>query len=1191
MLSSLDVLTKAANYVENQERNGFEPRRNGTQPSTATRAIPKPSRENGDTGHNAVTCQSNVVLDETKHSKEVRSAMNHHKSSDEPGNPPGTVSVKPESMRLNDRSPGEDTSMANYNHSNGVLHQRLYQDDRHLLSSYRNCSTESPTRSLSPVAKRPQSPSNVTDSEHGPRPMVLPHPLTSMAGVSGHPMAHFAPHNPMLPFLNPFMYPAAAFDPNVCAETLARQQGLALSGEVERQQQQSPGSSPNAASSSAGITPAALQGFMYPLAANPAYLMGARVSQTPGMGLADIPMLFPSQIAAYGASMMPPGQVPALGALSEADKRVYESLPGFAHHTQAHLLANPYFKSFCAPTAAATSMDAISATKDAAAAAAAAAAAGAAIPGMPGYSLEVLLKYQDLANEAMKMKGILSPQQSSPSPAPRRSSSPESSKKSHPVAPYPFSVPFPPAYLTNPSGALSKSPAPERKVSTPTMGPLKNGTGVPQPHHQHQQDVAARAARERDLMYAGNNHDLGMHVNGDEARRKLMALAQRPRNPSDLYSSPYKGPHDRTDRRSPSPYNSDRRRISRERSPGRSLSADKSAKKRSHDSSYPEPKSRSPGLQHQIDGNRVTKSPHRRSSSPMSRMPPRHSQGANPYLAVPGNKAAQDKETPSYLTQTPPYAFPQTLGGFPGAPYALQSYLRQADPNAPTGVKSSIAGFTAPAFSAGQTSQLYRSPAPADAAALAEYSRLAGIPPYAAIALLMPQQQQALRQSVIAHATQNTQNLLEKERSSPVVNPMLQAHHRAQAQNAAKLAARDSPVPQQHVASTASSNATSKAPKMVPGLPYAYGAYAKSRTPPGYQEVPVKREAASPQARRASHLPTFSGKVGGNTVRSSDEERANRLKRKVQEDEEERNAAGKDAGVKQRKREINADPNAAANIDEHFRRSLGGNYKKEVEPPAHQQIVNITSSVDDHFQKALGGDVWSRLKPNNKPSSPEAPEATERREAPAPFRGDISMPPAQHVGIPPSMYLPVQADSRHLLYAQSGKLPPNGNKTVKASRIVYPEAPQAEPASRTYSSNSSSSIRSDRSSPPPSKVELGYTNKFVPENKARIPGYQAPSAPALNCRSTQSPVKELHYPEHDAQRHPGTSPGSKQPPPYTIASSSYGGSPTATVPPPYSPQSAAAKSSPPPRQGSNDGQHEIQDQIRAKSRYLSGLET
>lgn len=45
-------------------------------------------------------------------------------------------------------------------------------------------------------------------------------------------------------------------------------------------------------------------------------------------------------------------------------------------------------------------------------------------------------------------------------------------------------------------------------------------------------------------------------------------------------------------------------------------------------------------------------------------------------------------------------------------------------------------------------------------------------------------------------------------------------------------------------------------------------------------------------------------------------------------------------------------------IEEHFRRSLGKNYK-EAEPVSNS--VSITGSVDDHFAKALG-DAWLQLK-------------------------------------------------------------------------------------------------------------------------------------------------------------------------------------------------------------------------------------
>lgn len=42
-------------------------------------------------------------------------------------------------------------------------------------------------------------------------------------------------------------------------------------------------------------------------------------------------------------------------------------------------------------------------------------------------------------------------------------------------------------------------------------------------------------------------------------------------------------------------------------------------------------------------------------------------------------------------------------------------------------------------------------------------------------------------------------------------------------------------------------------------------------------------------------------------------------------------------------------------IEEHFRRSLGKNYKE-----AESNSVSITGSVDDHFAKALG-DTWRQI--------------------------------------------------------------------------------------------------------------------------------------------------------------------------------------------------------------------------------------
>ena len=53
-------------------------------------------------------------------------------------------------------------------------------------------------------------------------------------------------------------------------------------------------------------------------------------------------------------------------------------------------------------------------------------------------------------------------------------------------------------------------------------------------------------------------------------------------------------------------------------------------------------------------------------------------------------------------------------------------------------------------------------------------------------------------------------------------------------------------------------------------------------------------------------------------------------------------------------------------IEEHFRRSLGKNYK-EPEPVATNSL-SITGSVDDHFAKALG-ETWLQIKNKGSPSS------------------------------------------------------------------------------------------------------------------------------------------------------------------------------------------------------------------------------
>uniref|UniRef100_UPI0037E91D23 transcription cofactor vestigial-like protein 4 n=1 Tax=Semicossyphus pulcher TaxID=241346 RepID=UPI0037E91D23 len=68
-------------------------------------------------------------------------------------------------------------------------------------------------------------------------------------------------------------------------------------------------------------------------------------------------------------------------------------------------------------------------------------------------------------------------------------------------------------------------------------------------------------------------------------------------------------------------------------------------------------------------------------------------------------------------------------------------------------------------------------------------------------------------------------------------------------------------------------------------------------------------------------------------------------------------------------RKTNANTVSDPVIEEHFRRSLGKNYK---EAEAVSNSVSITGSVDDHFAKALG-DAWIQLK--SKGGGHQTPEA------------------------------------------------------------------------------------------------------------------------------------------------------------------------------------------------------------------------
>lgn len=72
-------------------------------------------------------------------------------------------------------------------------------------------------------------------------------------------------------------------------------------------------------------------------------------------------------------------------------------------------------------------------------------------------------------------------------------------------------------------------------------------------------------------------------------------------------------------------------------------------------------------------------------------------------------------------------------------------------------------------------------------------------------------------------------------------------------------------------------------------------------------------------------------------------------------------------------------------VEEHFRRSLGKNYK---EPEPVTNSVSITGSVDDHFAKALG-ETWLQIKAA-KDGAASSPESASRRGQSSPSSHMVS---------------------------------------------------------------------------------------------------------------------------------------------------------------------------------------------------------
>ena len=182
-------------------------------------------------------------------------------------------------------------------------------------------------------------------------------------------------------------------------------------------------------------------------------------------------------------------------------------------------------------------------------------------------------------------------------------------------------------------------------------------------------------------------------------------------------------------------------------------------------------------------------------------------------------------------------------------------------------------------------------------------------------------------------------------------------------------------------------------------------------------------------------------------------------------------------------------------MDEHFRRSLGPDYK----PAEVQNKVHTTGSVEDHFQKVFGKN-WDKIKSNKRTSSPQShhvlPNGKETRPhvSSGPLKGSPQPP-----GLPsypsnllyPGMSIDPQLAARQLLLN-------NAVKSAKAAGVVQPET--------TIDSPKTHGVVEKSSRCPPA---------FYPDARTLLPAYEAASRlhgetkDPITLRSTSSPAENL----------------------------------------------------------------------------------
>lgn len=185
-----------------------------------------------------------------------------------------------------------------------------------------------------------------------------------------------------------------------------------------------------------------------------------------------------------------------------------------------------------------------------------------------------------------------------------------------------------------------------------------------------------------------------------------------------------------------------------------------------------------------------------------------------------------------------------------------------------------------------------------------------------------------------------------------------------------------------------------------------------------------------------------------------------------------------------------------SDVDEHFRRSLGTNYK----PPDGQNKVRITGSVDDHFHKALGN-VWDKYKPSKTASPPQSVHALPNGRDVRPLLPPTSIKGSQlPPGLPPytSLYsgIPMDPVTAHQLYLSSA------GKSIKTTDISRTESTVASP-------------KPSQSVLDASVLAAKRASAFYPEMRTQLPTYDAASRLQMenketaNIQQASSPVENL----------------------------------------------------------------------------------